>query len=287
MPRLVMLSGLPASGKSTLAKKLVKESGNMGRVNRDSLRAMLFDSVWSGKREGVVVECEKAIARVLFLEGMSVVVDDTNLSSRHRQMWSQFAQSNGESFETKNLDVDLDTCLVRDSVRGVESVGPAVIYRMALFNGLIEWGDKPIILCDIDGTIANGEDRASKYLSGEKKDWDGYYSELRFDKPIESVIRAVRYLKEDHTVCLVSGRPDTYQRETTEWLIHNNVPHDFLFMRAGSDRREDSIIKKEILDKLPKHKIDLVLDDRPRVIRMWRENGLTVYAARGEDCEDF
>ena len=58
-------------------------------------------------------------------------------------------------------------------------------------------------------------------------------------------------------------------------------------MRAGQDRREDSIIKKEILDKMPKAKIELVLDDRPRVIRMWRDNGLEVYAARGEDCPDF
>jgi predicted kinase len=285
MPKLLMLSGLPASGKSTLAKKLVKESGNIGRVNRDDLRAMLFNSEWSGKREGVVVECEKAIAKVLFQNNMGAVIDDTNLSKRHRDMWSEFTRSNEQSFETRHLDVGVWDCVNRDKMR-IPGVGPAVIFRLALNNGMIAW-DKPIVLCDIDGTIASGEDRASKYLSGEKKDWDGYYSELHFDKPIESVVRAVRFLKEEHTVCLVSARPDTYQWETIEWLANHDIPWDWLFMRAGSDRREDSVVKKEILDKMPKHRIDLVLDDRPRVIRMWRENGLTVYAARGEDCEEF
>jgi len=46
--KLKILRGLPGSGKSTLAKQLVKDSGSSGRINRDDLRAMIFDSVWSG-----------------------------------------------------------------------------------------------------------------------------------------------------------------------------------------------------------------------------------------------
>ena len=280
-----MMRGLPASGKSTLARKIVKDSGNAGRINRDDLRAMLFNSEWSGKREGVVVDCELAIARVLFEHKMRPVIDDTNLSEKHRQMWSEFSRGLGNEFETFALDVDITTCIARDGQRE-KSVGPAVIYRLALWNRLIEWGEKPIVLCDIDGTLADGKHR-EHFTRGAQKNWDTYYSLLHLDQPIHSVIRAVHYLKEDHTVCLVSGRPDTYQRETIQWLKEHNVPWDYLFMRSGSDKREDSIIKKEILDHLPKERIDLVMDDRPRVIRMWRENGLKVYAARGEDCEDF
>ena len=59
-----MLKGFPGSGKSTLARQLVKESGNSGRINRDDLRAMLFNSEWTGKREQVTIDCEKAIADV-------------------------------------------------------------------------------------------------------------------------------------------------------------------------------------------------------------------------------
>ena len=112
--KLTMLRGLPASGKSTLARKLVKESGNAGRINRDDLRAMLFNSEWSGKREGVVVDCEKAIAQVLFEHKMRPVVDDTNLSEKHRQMWSEFSRGLGNEFDSCSLDVDIPTCIVRD-----------------------------------------------------------------------------------------------------------------------------------------------------------------------------
>ena len=57
MPKLKMYRGLPGSGKTTQARAEVVTSGNAGHVNRDDLRAMLFDSVWTGRREGVVVDC--------------------------------------------------------------------------------------------------------------------------------------------------------------------------------------------------------------------------------------
>ena len=84
--KLTMLKGLPASGKSTLARQMKKESGNSGRINRDDIRSMLFESVWTGKREQVTIDCEKAIADVLFKHGMNPIIDDTNLGERHRQM---------------------------------------------------------------------------------------------------------------------------------------------------------------------------------------------------------
>ena len=49
-------------------------------------------------------------------------------------------------------------------------------------------------------------------------------------------------------------------------------------MRAGGDYRHDDIVKQEILNSIlgwiPKEQIEYVVDDRPRVIRMWRANGL-------------
>ena len=44
--------------------------------------------------------------------------------------------------------------------------------------------------------------------------------------------------------------------------------------------------KADILKYLPKEKIAFVIDDRPSVIRMWRENGLSVIPVRGA-CEEF
>lgn len=285
--KLTMMRGLPGSGKTTKARELVRESGNAGRINRDDLRAMLFDSVWSGKREGVVVECEKAVAKILLDNKLTPVIDDTNLSTKHLGMWHTFAGVEGVAFHSVDMKVSLEECVRRDLSRPMNDyVGKAVIHRMALFNGLIEW-TKPIVICDIDGTIANGERRERWLTTFEKKNWDAYYSELGMDEPIELVINMVRALAEDHTICLVSGRPDTYQNATMDWLEEHNVPYDYLFMRPGSDRRSDVEVKQRVLDHLPKKKILVALDDRPSVIEgVWRKNNIRVIPVRGA-CEPF
>lgn len=285
MSKLKMLSGLPGSGKTTLARELVEESGNAGRINRDDLRAMLFNSKWFGPREGIVVEVEKAIARVLLNHGQTPIIDDTNLTVKHHILWLDFCEAWGADLDTTVLKTDLKECIRRDSQRE-KPVGEAVINRMALWAGMIDFGPKPIVICDIDGTIADGTHR-EHHLAGDRKDWKTYYSKLHDDLPIEWVMEKLDDLKEDHTILMVSGRPDTYGKETLVWLRRFAVPFDHLFMRAGSDRREDSIIKKEILDRLPKEQIVKVFDDRPRVCRMWESEGLDVEWCRGRDCPEF
>jgi predicted kinase len=286
MGKIRLLRGLPASGKSTLAREIVVKDGNSARVNRDDLRAMLFNSKWSGPREGIVIECEKAIAEVLLRHKHTPIIDDTNLTDRHWDLWKNFATEHEAVITQTTLTTPIDECVVRDRVRE-KSVGEAVIYRLALEAGWIDFGTKPIVLVDIDGTLADGTHREKFVVGVEKKDWKSYYERLLEDTPIEHIVRWVNELHKDHTVCIVSGRPDTYQKETLKWLRWvAGVKFDYIFMRRGSDKREDSIIKSEILTKLPKAQIDLVIDDRPRVISMWRENGLRVVPVKGA-CENL
>ena len=284
MAKLKILRGIPASGKTTYARLEVKDSGNSGRVNRDDLRAMLFDSVWSGKRESVVVECEKAIAKVLLANKMVPIIDDTNLTNRHKDMWVGFAKEQGIAFETVDCNQSLEVCVQRDHGRE-KPVGLAVIHRMALFAGLINFGDKKIVICDIDGTLADGTER-QHYLDGPRKDWNRYFSEIANDKPVELVVKWLSEWKKTHTICIVSGRPDTYQNPTICWLEKYGIQYDYLFMRPGSSTIPDTEIKKNILDHMPKHLIECVLDDRPNVVRLWRSQGLKVYPVRGQ-CPEF
>jgi hypothetical protein len=51
-------------------------------------------------------------------------------------------------------------------------------------------------------------------------------------------------------------------------------------MRKASDFRPDDVFKQEILEKhFKKENVELVIEDRPRVIRMWQRNGLRVQEA--------
>ena len=289
--KLTMLKGLPGSGKSTFARQAVKDSGNSARINRDDLRVMLFDSVWTGKREQVTIDCEKAIAEVLFKHGMNPIIDDTNLGAKHRQMWSYFAKEHEQMFVTQQMDANMDTCIDRDSKRN-PGVGRPVIERLALQNGLIDWDDRPIVLVDLDGTLADGRHR-EHFLSGEKKDWGSYFAACGEDGYIDITCRWVAELAKTHCVCLVSGRPDNWWKETSIWLMkagwedeRMRLQFDHIFMRSSRDKRPDVQVKEDILKFLPKDKVAFVIDDRPSVVRMWSINGLSVIPVRGA-CEEF
>ena len=71
MSRLILMQGLPGSGKSTRAKELLDENPHAVRINRDLLRTMLHCDVWSKDKEevtrctahGVALEIGRASCR--------------------------------------------------------------------------------------------------------------------------------------------------------------------------------------------------------------------------------
>lgn len=136
--------------------------------------------------------------------------------------------------------------------------------------------EKQTIIVDIDGTLADITHRRH-HIEGKRKRWGKFFEAMDKDLPIPEVAAKVRQLSQHHTIILVSGRPDDYRPMTEDWLKKHKIPYQQLFMRQSGDFRPDDIVKQEILHKhLKKEEIKLVIDDRPRVIRMWRENGLEV-----------
>ena len=79
-----------------------------------------------------------------------------------------------------------------------------------------------------------------------------------------------------YKILFVSGREDTCEDVTREWLRLNCPPYLFLHMRKAKDFREDSVVKREIYENLiePFFDVVLVFDDRNQVVDMWREIGL-------------
>ena len=66
--------------------------------------------------------------------------------------------------------------------------------------------EKNIVLCDIDGTIANNDHR-QHFLEG-KKDWDGFFGELINDSPIMPVIEKINQeVNNGNKIIFITGRP--------------------------------------------------------------------------------
>lgn len=288
-----MLSGLPASGKSTIAKEIISQ-GNWVRVNRDLLRKMLYSGTkWTGKKEDLVIDSEKEIVKVSINKNYNVVIDDCNMSNGHLERWKTLANEMSCQFEHRPILTDMQTCLDRDLSRE-EPVGRHVIEQMALQYQRYPNISKPLVICDIDGTIANIEHRlhfVKKEHSDEimeyKKDWNSFFEHVKFDTPRIEIIRILNnFLREGHDFVFVSGRPERCRKDTIQWLYENvysrqewtsNKRALALLMRPDHDKRPDNELKTKIYQKFLSHyEIKVVIDDRPRVIEAWKKLGLTV-----------
>ncbi len=86
-------------------------------------------------------------------------------------------------------------------------------------------------------------------------------------------------LANDDSVILLSGRGEEYREETEAWLAHHAVPYDELWMRPAGDTRRDDIVKAELFDAHLRHRynVRLSLDDRDRVVALWRRMGLPTW----------
>lgn len=272
-----MMKGLPASGKSTTAKQLIEDNGNWVRVNRDLLRTMLHFDKWTGPNEKKTVQAEKALVREFLKQGNNVIVDDTNMGQSHLDMWREIAKECEAELSVLEKGTSFEECIAREKERN--KVGTHVLYRMGFENQLVPKPEKPFVLCDIDGTIADCEHRRH-YVQQDPKDWKSFFAEMDKDMPRLNVLQTVQdYKDRGHEVILLTARPDDYREVTEKWVkTHTNINPMTIIMRHSGDTRPDVEVKQQMFDKYFKDKYEIatMIDDRPSVIRMWKENNVPV-----------
>lgn len=275
--KLMLMIGESGSGKSTWAKQKVAESnGTWIRVNRDDLRIEFPD-----KSEREIEKIEKHRAAEALAQDINVLVDNTHLNPNTVEKWRNFANHKA-AFDIYRMTTPLHECRRNDAGRsGKACVGRSVIERQFLSSGRLQTlldakeSGKKIVIVDVDGTVAD--------MRGVR----GPFEEHRVfeDKQYQVIIDWVNALAEDHIILFVSGRHSTCGPDTCAWLSKHDVLFDHIFMRHSWDDRSDVIVKQEILDAIlqyvPKSQIAFVLDDRPKVVSMWKKNGLTCYPVRG------
>lgn len=289
---LTMTKGLPASGKTTWAKEeVLKSKGKTKRINKDDLRAMLDAGEWSDKNEAHILKVRDKLIIHYMSNGYNVIVDDTNLAEKHEKTLQELAQGFNAMFEVKDFtEVPLQTCLDRDSARP-NSVGAKVIKGMhrQFLKGKYKPYEAPVynpdlpdcIIVDIDGTLAHMTGRLPY-------DYTLVHTDV-VDEDVANIVRryAQRNIMEptpDTYIIIVTGRDDTCKDETLKWLADNNIPFDEFYMRDHTlvdekgNKLDDTVIKRNIYEDMikPRFNVRFVLDDRDRVVKMWREQGLKV-----------
>ncbi|MEU9374331.1 RNA ligase [Streptomyces sp. NPDC048255] len=303
LPVVHVMTGLPASGKTTAARALQAQSGGrMRRVNLDDLRAMLDlpdpERSRSFAHEKTVLEVQDAAVRAAVDGGFDVVVDNTHLT-KHIPKRLKAAVGGLATFVVHDFtDVPLEECLRRDAARE-RQVGEEIIriladkHQKARQGGwrlTTEWMNggsgamavPPVqqyvpdpalpsaVMCDIDGTLA---------LIGNRGPYD--FSRCELDLLNESVRHALDAFRraDGDVIVLLSGRSEEHRPQTESWLRRHEVPYDELWMRAAGDTRRDDLVKAELFDAHVRHRyaVRLSLDDRDRVVAVWRRMGLPTW----------
>lgn len=133
------------------------------------------------------------------------------------------------------------------------------------------------IIVDIDGTLADCSHRVH-HLQRTPKDWDAFYRGIHEDLTHEHVLMLVEFFDRSHIqVIYVTGRSEAWRNDTEAWLSHRGLSgYTHLHMRPDGDHRADDVLKREIYERdiQPYYDVLFALEDRSRVVKMWRSIGV-------------
>ena len=133
MRTLYFLRGLPASGKTTWAKRKLATL-NLGgkiravRTNKDEIRARLRAK--GVNSENKVIRRETELVTKALKAGLDVIIDNTHFKPIYEWQYRDLAKEYGHKFEIVSFtDVPLEECIRRDQERR-NCVGGNVIRTM-------------------------------------------------------------------------------------------------------------------------------------------------------------
>jgi len=302
MKKVLILQGIPSSGKTTWAKEFLNKDNNSEtwvRISRDDLRNML-GVYWIPSREKLVSEYEDTLFDRALQNNKNVIIDATNLNpktiakfenvvAKINQEYINFDNKKQYEIEYKFFDITPEEAVLRDSKRE-RPVGEKVIIDFwkkyirgkkdaeSYIRKYVEYNPKlpECIIVDIDGTVA---------LMNGRSPYDG--SKVDTDLPnvpvIDLVLNTVGDRNYPTELIFMSGRAKNSEELTRNWIDKYIISriNDYnltyqLYMRESDDWRKDSIVKKELYEKYVKDKynVNFVLDDRDQTVKGWRDLGL-------------
>ena len=149
---------------------------------------------------------------------------------------------------------------------------------------------KNTIIFDLDGTLALIDKRREVSTKPNGKlDWGKFFNStnIELDEPNPPVVKMAQMFHNDgFNIVIFSGRSNKTERATRSWLFTNRIPFQKLVMRDSETNHftPDWVLKKDMLDEhVDINDVFLVVDDRDRVVKLWRSLGLTTFQVADGD----
>lgn len=298
-PQMKICVGMSGAGKSTLAKRLVEKEGYV-EISRDNFREKMFGQNYKFTKENekkIEEQVEKYWQELLSTKP-NVIISDTNLNPKYRQIWIDRAHANGYIPELVPLEISLEDAYKRNLKRGYKALDLNILncqyakwldFQRSQKKIPPIYAPKPnapkVIICDIDGTVAEMNGRGPY-------EW----SKVHTDKPREEVIKLISaYVRqEDLKIIFVSGRSYKCRELTLEWLEKHMPPDVFqkklgIYMREQNINEDDKVHKRKIFFDFIAENYNVVaaFDDRPKIVRLWKDLGIPNVISVQKDYNEF
>lgn len=276
MKKVIILKGVSGSGKTTWANEYKRYNPNTVIVTKDDIRGTI-------SKESKVIEKRNELIIEALEKGKDVISADTNLNPIHiKNITSLVYPKYKDEYEvviedfTKSVPVEvcIERCVGRPEGKDFwkkvimkqkdDWLVPEKLYKHPDYYK----SDLPkIFLADMDGTTS--------FLNG-RVPYDA--STCHNDLPNEALIDIFK--RTEYKLIFFSGREDKDRVPTENWLYSQGIVDFELYMRKTGDSRNDAIVKRELYEAVVKDKylVMAVFDDRPRVVRLWVELGLPIFA---------
>ncbi|MDY0270319.1 AAA family ATPase [Trichloromonas sp.] len=130
-----ILSGIPASGKSTWAKDYVYNNRNTVRINRDDLRKSIFNDFITDGNENFINNAKLSLIKTSLEFDKNIILDDTHCYKDYLIFLIDYIRNNAKQLN-KNIkiiivdfDVNVNVCVKRNFKRKGK-LDKNIIYHM-------------------------------------------------------------------------------------------------------------------------------------------------------------
>lgn len=167
-PHLIVMSGLPGTGKSTIAEGIARRTG-MPIVSVDPIEAAMWTAGLATTKTGIAAyTVAQAIAAENLKLGHSVIVDAVNPVQAARNMWRELSvQTHARIFFIQVLcsDEDVHKQRIESRVRNIQGMSEVTWDQVQSRRTEYEpWTEAPLVLDSAGSRLSELVGQALKYV---------------------------------------------------------------------------------------------------------------------------
>lgn len=276
---------VPWSGKSTRAKEIYESLDKAVYVSRDVIR-----SINPNLREALVSEIHESMIADAAEWGLDLVIDNTHCNTKtlkelaDKLLWLWYTYTIVDVFQELIDQFGVGNAFREVFVRNKKREPEKTVPETVIHEMFLQWYaiGLNVVVFDIDWTLADIDHRLH-HIKKETKDRKSFYTNMENDKVmlwVKEILEAM--IDRWYQIVLLTGRSNEYCEETLSRLRSNWILFSHLLMRKSWNKDQDTEVKRWIYNRaLKRQNVLFAVEDRTRVIEMWKDLWVPVLAING------